>query len=482
MAQRKRCFVVMGFGIKTDLSTGRKLNLDNAYRNMIKPAVEQTGLECVRADEIPHSGNIDVQMYRELLTADVVVADISTANPNAIYELGVRHALRPWTTVVISESELKYPFDLNHILITNYTHLGDDVGVGEARRFIQLLSGNLRRILENPAADSPIYTYLADLAPPQLAARQREAAAQAEDALLEAVEALPTRSQAEHESTLSSVVNKGEAAIRHSHFVKASAMFRVALDLCDARDRRHGHVLRREPYLLQRLALTTYKAKQPNALAALREALEILQPLAPVESNDPETVGIAGSIHKHLYEEGQGEDHLRQAIQYFSRGYYLRSDLYHGINLAALLTVRAASPLDPTDQEKVADLVAANRIRAELVDLCRIELERIDRRLETESDNDTKEHQVRQDWDRRYWCLATMAGAYFGLGAWPEYRQARQQAMALQPAKWMAATLDKHVATVRPPLERYGHLLNPPWRVPPSIASEGPAAATEPAR
>ena len=43
MADKKRCLVVMGFGIKTDLATGRKLNLDSAYRNMIKPAVEQTG-------------------------------------------------------------------------------------------------------------------------------------------------------------------------------------------------------------------------------------------------------------------------------------------------------------------------------------------------------------------------------------------------------------------------------------------------------
>ncbi|HEU4525055.1 MAG TPA: hypothetical protein VFR62_08530, partial [Gemmatimonadales bacterium] len=78
MTDKKRCFVVMGFGIKTDLATGRKLNLDNAYQNMIKPAVEETGLECVRADEIPHSGDIAVEMYLQLLTADVVVADIST--------------------------------------------------------------------------------------------------------------------------------------------------------------------------------------------------------------------------------------------------------------------------------------------------------------------------------------------------------------------------------------------------------------------
>ena len=91
----KTCFVVMGFGKKTDFETGRVLDLDMSYRNMIKPAVEAAGLKCVRADEIVHSGIIDVPMYEQLLNADVVVADLSTSNKNAFYELGVRHALRP---------------------------------------------------------------------------------------------------------------------------------------------------------------------------------------------------------------------------------------------------------------------------------------------------------------------------------------------------------------------------------------------------
>jgi hypothetical protein len=42
----------MGFGEKTDYKTGRTLDLDQSYKNMIKPAVEDAGLECVRADEI----------------------------------------------------------------------------------------------------------------------------------------------------------------------------------------------------------------------------------------------------------------------------------------------------------------------------------------------------------------------------------------------------------------------------------------------
>src|SRR5678815_4927933 len=124
---QKRCFVVMGFGIKTDLATGRKLDLNKSYRLLIKPVIEEKGLICIRADEIHHSGVIDVPMYRELMMADVVVADLSTANPNAFYELGVRHALRPRTTIVISEDKMPYPFDVNHINITPYTHLGNAI-------------------------------------------------------------------------------------------------------------------------------------------------------------------------------------------------------------------------------------------------------------------------------------------------------------------------------------------------------------------
>ncbi len=92
---QKRCFVVMGFGIKTDLATSRKLNLDKSYQALIKPVVEGRGIVCVRADEIPNSGSIDVPMYKELYKADIVVADLSTANTNAFYELGIRYGLRP---------------------------------------------------------------------------------------------------------------------------------------------------------------------------------------------------------------------------------------------------------------------------------------------------------------------------------------------------------------------------------------------------
>src|SRR5438045_354099 len=142
------CFVVMGFGKKTDFETGRVLDLDQSYRNLIKPAVEAAGLKCIRADEIVHSGLIDLPMYKLLLEADVVVADVSTSNRNAIYELGVRHALRPYTTVVVAEDQImKSPFfDLNHIVIRQYRHLGEDIGVSEAKRFTTELTATIQSI------------------------------------------------------------------------------------------------------------------------------------------------------------------------------------------------------------------------------------------------------------------------------------------------------------------------------------------------
>ena len=71
------CFVVMGFNTKTDYRTGRELNLDATYRYVIKPTVEECGLECIRADEIQHSGVIDLPMYQRLLDADLVSSRIS---------------------------------------------------------------------------------------------------------------------------------------------------------------------------------------------------------------------------------------------------------------------------------------------------------------------------------------------------------------------------------------------------------------------
>ena len=53
-------------------------------------------------------------MFQLLLLSDVVIADISIENPNAYYELGVRHALREKRTFLIRARGManEVPFDI----------------------------------------------------------------------------------------------------------------------------------------------------------------------------------------------------------------------------------------------------------------------------------------------------------------------------------------------------------------------------------
>lgn len=166
MDGKKRCFVLMGFGVKVDYRSNRSLDLDKTYK-IIKRAVEAAGLECIRADDIVHSGVIDKPMYENLLSADVAIADLSTSNENAIYELGVRHALKPRTTIVIAEKQFKFPFDLTHVVIRHYEHLGTGIDFDEAERLQNELTKAILAITAaSDSVDSPVYTYLPDLIQP----------------------------------------------------------------------------------------------------------------------------------------------------------------------------------------------------------------------------------------------------------------------------------------------------------------------------
>ena len=199
---------------------------------MIKPVAEEKGLVCVRADEIRHSGAIDVAIYEQLLTADVVIADLSTANPNALYELGIRHALRPRTTIVISENKLPYPFDSNYVPVITYTHPGENIDYDEVMDFRKKLGATLEAVLLEEKTDSPVYTFLHQLTPPSLRGRTTEAVRQAAHPLEQAGEALAeagagirTAQVGPEDKTLATLREQGELAIQEGRFKDAKTVF-----------------------------------------------------------------------------------------------------------------------------------------------------------------------------------------------------------------------------------------------------------------
>ncbi|TDQ18554.1 hypothetical protein DFQ04_0356 [Algoriphagus boseongensis] len=448
---KKRCFVVMGFGTKTDYINGRKLDLNKSYRLLIKPVVEAKGVECVRADEITHSGSIDVQMYRELLQADLVIADLSTLNANALYELGIRHALRPFTTIVISENKLMYPFDLNHIVIHSYQHLGDAIDYEEVERFRAALGNVIQTVLDKKEPDSPVYTYLNSLIPPKLQAEIEKA--------VESQEKKPT--SPEIGKALSLIIQEAEDAIETKEFLKAKGLFQSALLLSGQKD----------TYLIHRLAFVTYKAAHPDLVTSLYESLALLESINLAHTNDPETVSSAGAVKKKLYECGEGANHLEDSILYYQRSYYLLNNRYNGINLALTLVYHATSPLVQNEQERIADLVFARRTWTRVLYLCDRDWKLIIEKEKNDQDliNDgTKDGQELQEYynAQKYWILVNRAEASFGLGDFATYQLSVEESQKVKFHLWQLESFTEQIGKLKAEMKKIGHLIEPKWEFP----------------
>jgi tetratricopeptide (TPR) repeat protein len=395
---RKVCFVVMGFGKKTDYESGRTLDLDATYEAIIRPAVEQAGLRCIRADEVTHSGVIDLEMYELLLRADLVVADISTGNPNAIYELGVRHALCPNSTIVMKEDAGRLYFDLDHVSTFHYRHLGEDIGAREAGRAARDLQSLIEAALSSCKPDSPVYTFLPRLRRPILS----------DEDFAELVDEMEAE-----QNRFADLIREAEQLAGNSDHFAAAAAFREANTLKP-----------NDPFIVQQLALATYKAAQPDPISALVEGIGIIAALDPDQSNDPETRGISGAMHKRLWLATHQPAHLDAAIRHYRRGFEVRGDYYNGENLAACYDMRGNRHTDP--DEALFDRLSAKKTRAEIVaNLTHV----------------IKDPAVAERSDLR-WIYATLANCLYALDDDTAARFHEEQFRELRPASWEIATFE----------------------------------------
>lgn len=153
------CFVLMPFGEKPD-GSGGTVNFDPVYTEVIRPAVEAAGMQPLRADEEMEGGIIHKPMFERLVLCEYAVADLTTANANVFYELGIRHAARPYSTVLIFAEGLRLPFDVAPLRAVPYRlePSGRPTDVEEAKGVI---AGRLRKARE-AVPDSPIYELVDD--------------------------------------------------------------------------------------------------------------------------------------------------------------------------------------------------------------------------------------------------------------------------------------------------------------------------------
>jgi len=400
-ARSKICFVIMGFGRKSDPESKMTFDLDKTYKNIIRPAVIEAGYECVRADEILDSGLIDRSMYALLMQADLVIADITTYNPNAIYELGIRHGVRPQSTIILKEENGKIPFDLDHNRMCMYTHMGEDIGFEEVVRCKKHLIDLIENVTKQQEVDSPLYQFINNVNPPILP----------EEEYISLIDDL-----AEKENLIFAVVEKAKAKMKESDFESAAKYWEKA----------HKNAPN-EPYFIQQRALSVYKSEIPSPETALTDALNIISELSPDEAatSDPETLGITGAIYKTQWLINGDVASLDRAISYYGKCFNIRNDYYTGENYALCLDMK--SNISEDADEQAHSRFEAKKVRKKIIStlLDIIEFEDIATRID------------------RKWIYATLSHCYFVLKDDDEHKKYEALFLSESPVVWEINTYEK---------------------------------------
>ena len=158
-----RAFIIRPFGKKKD-GKGDEIDFDAVARDLIDPALTAVGAEGRETLDIVQSGNIRTDMFRRLLTADLVVADLSIHNANVFYELGIRHALRDHGTLMLRCDADSFPFDLQTDRYFTYDKKDPAASVAKLTESLEAINAQIKT--NYSAKDSPVFTSLPNLAEP----------------------------------------------------------------------------------------------------------------------------------------------------------------------------------------------------------------------------------------------------------------------------------------------------------------------------
>jgi hypothetical protein len=150
-----RAFIIRPFGEKPDRK-GNPINFDKVEQDLVDPVLKQLGFEGRTTQDIAKAGNIREDMFRLLVTADLVIADISIHNANVFYELGIRHALRDRHTFLLRCRADDPVFDLQgeRYLVYERENPGASVPV---------LLEAARETVDATTKDSPVFMLLPEL-------------------------------------------------------------------------------------------------------------------------------------------------------------------------------------------------------------------------------------------------------------------------------------------------------------------------------
>jgi tetratricopeptide (TPR) repeat protein len=348
-ATRPVCFVIMPFGVKKDPGGGPDIDFNRIY-DAVWRGIEDAGMEPVRGDAERTGGIIHKPMFERLLLCDYAVADLTTANANVFYELGVRHAARTATTLPIFAKQHSLPFDVNFLRALPY-ELADGNAFGETeaaalRSAIAKRLAELRSVAHETATpDSPVFQLLEDYPAPEISRlktdlfrEQLEATA----AIQKHLEAARAGKDGDRMKEIGAALDpkQTEAGVIVDLFLsfRAVSMWDEMIALYD----RMPAELKRAVMVREQLGFAQ------NRLGEHSQAIDTLEQVVEEHGASSETCGILGRVFKDLWARAKAagdalsaDGYLAKAIETYERGFCADwRDAYPGINAVTLLELQ----------------------------------------------------------------------------------------------------------------------------------------------
>jgi tetratricopeptide (TPR) repeat protein len=342
----------MPFGPKPT-PLGSVIDFNRVYHELIAPAVIDAELEPLRADEETVGGIIHKPMFERLILCPYAVADLTLANANVFYELGVRHAFRPWTTVLMIAEDNRLPFDVQMLRTVQYK-LGADGGPDPARADQARKSiSNLLREARKGNKDSPIFQLLDDIQPPVVAHEKTDTFREQVQYSNQLKAQLLTARKDGAEAVRS--IEKGLGKISDVESGVVIDLF-LSYRATSAWQDMVSLVEKMAPPLAETVLVREQLALALNRLSRREAAESVLTKLIEERGPSSETLGILGRVYKDRWEEAKNagdnllaEGYLARAIEVYLAGFEADwRDAYPGVNAATLMEIK-----EPPDERRL---------------------------------------------------------------------------------------------------------------------------------
>lgn len=145
----KVCFIITPIGKE---GTEIRKNADEVLEYIINPVCDSFGYSVVRADKMTNSGLITKAIIEQIISADLVIADLTGSNPNVFYELAIRHSYRK-PAIQIIKGDVNIPFDIANMRTISYetTLSGADLAKKDIEAMMQAIENG--ETVHNPVSE-----------------------------------------------------------------------------------------------------------------------------------------------------------------------------------------------------------------------------------------------------------------------------------------------------------------------------------------